>query len=161
MRILTVALVLAACAPRSASPPSPPPPSTVVLFFPDGRATNDVLCNAVAPARRAVARPDADAVLRALFAGPTAGERAAGLADPFTHPLAGAPDAPLAASYRGVEVRGRTAYVSFQGAAMAYLNAAICAQAEVKASIEKTLRARGIDDVRYVVDGVEVTEWDA
>jgi hypothetical protein len=158
--VAALLITLAACAhtPARAAVPTP-----VTIYFPDGPAIErSVRCDAVAPVTRRLTRTDPDAILRALLAGPTPDERARGLRDPFQHPLAGSgPDAPLVRAYVGVEVKGNTAYIAWRGAAMAYLNAAMCAQDEVKSAIFVTLSARGIREVRYVIDGVIVDEWDA
>jgi hypothetical protein len=157
MRLLSISLLLlAACAGAPARAPVQTTTS-VRLFYPDER---NGTCEALLEVARPLASRDADVVLRALLAGPTHEEVARGAYDPFARSTGG-PAPPLARAYLGVMVRGRKAVVRWRGEAMAYLNSAICAQGEVKGSIEATLRALGIDDVDYEVDGVIVREWDA
>ena len=69
---------------------------------------------------------------------------------------------PLREYFRGVRVEGATALVRFDGGALAYLNAAACAQAAVKTPIVRTLlEFPEVEAVAWVIDGEVFDAWDA
>lgn len=124
-------------------------------------------CAATTTVERTLAiAPDApladrlDAALRALFAGPTDAERAAGLDDPYAQ-LFMEPE-PLPAYYLGVTVSDGLAVVDFAEPGFSYLNSEACRQAVLKGPIVRTLLAfDGVTEVAFAIEGEVVTEWGA
>lgn len=141
-----------------------PTRTEVALYYLDEEVVRTSHCEATARVVRVleVAAPDAEAVLRSLFAGPSEAERERGIVSPFERTPNDPNAEPLAASFLGAEVEGETIRLLFRSEAEAYLNAAACAQMAVKTSIERTLQAWGnVREVVYVVDGRVLDEWDA
>jgi hypothetical protein len=103
-------------------------------------------------------------VLRLLFQGVTPEEKKAGLTSSF----AGLTDSqsnpvePLLNYYQGVTITDGVATVQFSRPALAYLNAAACLQATVKAPIEDTLlQFPTVKSIQYSIDGKIFDQWDA
>ena len=70
---------------------------------------------------------------------------------------------PLAAYFRGANLKRRKASVHFSGEAMRYLNNTVSIQSFVKGSIEGTIQKnfRSVKEIKYIVDGKVITDWDA
>lgn len=101
-----------------------------------------------------------DAALRALFAGVTDEERAAGLDDAYDQRFMELE--PLPAYYLGVMVVDGLAIVDFAEPGFSYLNSEACRQAVLKTPIVRTLLAfPGVTAVAFAIEGVVVTEWGA
>jgi hypothetical protein len=101
------------------------------------------------PATRQVA----DAVLRQLFAGPTAAEKARGMQG----------GAELGKYYLGVGIKNGTAVVNFRPGAEKYLyvTGGMCDQDRALTPLVKTLKQFGsVKRVAYAINGKIIEDWD-
>ena len=101
--------------------------------------------------------------LKELFKGPIGEEKAEGLTSSF-EPTSSMPaeTKPLAAYFNKVTFQYGVATADFKKEALIYLNSSACFQESVKQPIENTLyQFPDVEEVRYSIDGVEFTEWDA
>lgn len=126
--------------------------ATVRVYF--WRGDGDP-CTEVVPVDRTVTTPTPEAALRALLAGPTPAETAAGYGSWFSSATA---DALL-----GVTVRDGVAAVSFRDLRPIIPNASSsCGSSALLGALDATLRALpGITSARYSFDGDEAAfyEW--
>lgn len=135
----------------ASSPAVPPAPATrFVVYFNRLAVAGEPAaeCDSVRPVPRSVPRTPAvaAAALRALFAGPSAAEQAAGWRSPFS--------AATADLLRSVRLVQGTAYVDLTDHPTLWAQAgASCSAAEVLVAIERTLRQ--FPSVRRVVIAVE------
>lgn len=160
--MIALGMIMAGCAPTDDNPgeqgtsASSLSDSDMVVYFGNEQLNPNGECDSVYPVSRGVYRAGKSplVLLRQLFAGPTAEEKAEGYTSFFS--------AATKDSVRGVALRDGTAYVNLADIREMIPNASSsCGSASLLAQIEETLtQLPGIDRVIIAIEGDTQTFYD-